>query len=66
MRKHVHRRFRVREQGLDADVELNAVVSINVSDPRSEGPDDASPETGDARPDAPADRPPTEDEGGER
>jgi hypothetical protein len=58
--------LRVREQGLDADVELNAVVSINVSDPRSGGPDEPSPENGDARPDPSADRPSTEDEGGER
>jgi hypothetical protein len=65
MRKHIRRRIRIQRPGLDANADVNAVISVNVSGSRSEGPRRRS-EANDDRSRGDAGRPPSESEGGER
>ena len=63
MEKHVHRRVRIRRPGLNVDADVDAVISVNVSERAS----DATAESEeDVRPSATSEPPPEEDEGGER
>jgi hypothetical protein len=65
MRRHIHRRVRVRKPGLDADADVNAVISVNVSGSRSERLEEDRSTHEDQPPDERADRSHSEDEGGE-
>jgi hypothetical protein len=65
MRKHVRRRVRIRRPGLDANADINAVISMNVSGSRSARPDERSGSKNDRSTDDSAARPPSESEGGE-
>jgi hypothetical protein len=65
MRKHIRRRIRIRQPGLDANADVNAVISVNVSGSRSKRPGERS-DPHDDRSSGNAGRPPSENEGGER
>jgi hypothetical protein len=65
MRKHIRRRVRIRRPGLQADADVNAVISVNTSGSRSSGSEEKRSE-GDRGSEDRTDRPPSESEGGER
>ncbi len=65
MRRHIRRRIRIRQPGLDANADLNAVISVNVSGSRSKRPSERSDPHDDRSP-GHAGCPPSESEGGER
>jgi hypothetical protein len=65
MRKHIRKRVRIQRPGLDANADVNAVISVNVSGSRSERSVVRSDEEEDRSTGDDAGRPPSESEGGE-
>jgi hypothetical protein len=63
MEQHVHRRVRIRRSGLNVDADVDAVISVNVSERRT---DRASEEDEADHDRDQTDRIQTEHEGGER
>jgi hypothetical protein len=65
MRKHIHRRVRIRRQGLQAAADVHADIAVNISRSESGASRQTPPEEARERDDSP-DRPPSDTEGGER
>jgi hypothetical protein len=65
VKKYIKRRIRIRKEGLSADADVNAVISVNVSGSRLERSHEPSEPSDRSTEDDPG-RPPAESEGGER
>jgi hypothetical protein len=65
MRKHIHRRIRIRRPGLQAAADVHADIAVNVSGSRSLEPKDNPRGSSERGTDDQTDSPP-EHEGGER
>jgi hypothetical protein len=65
MRKHIHRRVRIRRKGLNAAADVHADIAVNISRSESRTSREPPRDRAQAGDDA-SDHPPSDTEGGER